>query len=65
MLNNLIALVAPIRVRKLPSRGEQEHCNSDLLQQPACEFEFFILSTKQRENISNWQYKTVARENKF
>jgi len=28
--------MAPIGVRKLPSWGEQEHLNSELLQQPAC-----------------------------
>lgn len=43
MLNNLIALVAPIWVRKLPSWGEWEHLNSELLQQPACVFELVFL----------------------
>lgn len=66
MLNNLIALVAPIRVRKLPSWGEQEHFHSELLQQPACIFElFFFFKQKRERRYFQLGIKTVAREKKL
>lgn len=62
MLNRLIALVAPFRVWKLPSWGEQEHLNSELLQQPPCVFELFFFKHEKERRYFQPGIKTVARE---